>query len=77
MLVLLTNVTEYTGPGALPFLLDDGHTVVCHDRSFSDRGKLVKFAEQKSQGARIWLVRPQRRSMKRPLRAGAYPMRSY
>ena len=45
-LVLLTNVLEYTGPGALRFLVDDGHTVVCHDRSFSDCGKRAKFAEQ-------------------------------
>jgi 3-oxoacyl-[acyl-carrier protein] reductase len=44
-LVLLTHVTEYTGPGALPLLVNDGHTVVCHDRSFSDRGKRAKFAE--------------------------------
>jgi len=44
-LVLLTNVLAYAGPGALPFLLDDGHTVVCHDRSFSDHSKRAKFAE--------------------------------
>jgi NAD(P)-dependent dehydrogenase (short-subunit alcohol dehydrogenase family) len=45
-LVVLTNVVEYTGPGALPVLVDDGHTVVCHDRSFSDRSGRVKFAEK-------------------------------
>jgi NAD(P)-dependent dehydrogenase (short-subunit alcohol dehydrogenase family) len=45
-LVLLTNVVEYTGPGALPVLVDDGRTVVCHDRSFSDRSGRVKFAEK-------------------------------
>jgi len=44
-LVLLTNVCEYTGPGALPLLVNDGHTVVCHDRSFADLGTLAKFAE--------------------------------
>ena len=44
-LVLLTNVEEYAGPGALPCLLDDGHTVVCHDRSFADRDKRATFAE--------------------------------
>jgi 3-oxoacyl-[acyl-carrier protein] reductase len=44
-LVLLTNVVEYTGPAALPVLVNDGHTVVCHDRSFSDRSKREKFAE--------------------------------
>jgi NAD(P)-dependent dehydrogenase (short-subunit alcohol dehydrogenase family) len=44
-LILLTNVVEYTGPGALAALLADGHTVVCHDRSFSDRGARATFAE--------------------------------
>jgi NAD(P)-dependent dehydrogenase (short-subunit alcohol dehydrogenase family) len=34
--ILLTNVTQYTGPGALVALLADGHTVLCHDASFSD-----------------------------------------
>ena len=45
-LILLTNVVEYTGPGALPLLVDVGHTVVCHDRSFSNRSKRAKFAEK-------------------------------
>jgi 3-oxoacyl-[acyl-carrier protein] reductase len=45
-LILLTNVVQYAGPGALPFLVDDGHTVVCHDRSFSDSGKREKFTKR-------------------------------
>src|SRR5215475_7850834 len=44
-LVLLTNVVEYAGPGALPVLLDDGHTVVCHDRSFSDHRRRTEFSK--------------------------------
>jgi 3-oxoacyl-[acyl-carrier protein] reductase len=44
-LALLTNVLEYAGPGALPVLVGDGHTVVCHDRSFSDSSKRARFAE--------------------------------
>jgi 3-oxoacyl-[acyl-carrier protein] reductase len=44
--VLLTNVVEYAGPGALQVLLADGHTVACHDRSFSDHDKRAAFAEQ-------------------------------
>jgi len=44
-LILLTNVVEYAGPGALAVLVEDGHTVVCHDRSFSDASKRAKFAE--------------------------------
>lgn len=35
-LVLLTNANAYAGPGALAALLQDGHTVVCHDASFID-----------------------------------------
>lgn len=35
-LVILTNVTQYTGPGALAALLHDGHTIACHDASFVD-----------------------------------------
>jgi 3-oxoacyl-[acyl-carrier protein] reductase len=35
-LVLLTNVSQYTGPGALAALLSDGHTVACSDASFVD-----------------------------------------
>jgi 3-oxoacyl-[acyl-carrier protein] reductase len=45
-LVLLTNVLEYAGPGALSCLVGDGHVVVCHDRSFADRGRRAAFAEQ-------------------------------
>ncbi len=36
-LMLLTNVTQYTGPGALTALLRDGHTVMCHDPSFQKK----------------------------------------
>ena len=35
-LVLLTNVTQYAGPGALCELEKDGCTVACQDRSFVD-----------------------------------------
>ena len=35
-LVLLTSVTQYTGPGALTGLIADRHTVACSDASFSD-----------------------------------------
>jgi 3-oxoacyl-[acyl-carrier protein] reductase len=34
--VLLTNVTQYAGAGALGQLRKEGYTVVCQDRSFSD-----------------------------------------
>jgi 3-oxoacyl-[acyl-carrier protein] reductase len=35
-LVLLTNVTQYAGPGALSQLQKEGSTVACQDRSFAD-----------------------------------------
>jgi NAD(P)-dependent dehydrogenase (short-subunit alcohol dehydrogenase family) len=35
-LVLLTNVSQYAGPGALDALVRDGHQVACHDASFVD-----------------------------------------
>ncbi len=34
--VLMTNVTQYVGPGALPVLLREGMHVLCHDASFAD-----------------------------------------
>jgi 3-oxoacyl-[acyl-carrier protein] reductase len=35
-LVLLTNVSQYTGPGVLEALVQDSHTVACSDPSFAD-----------------------------------------
>src|SRR5262249_821190 len=35
-LVLLTNVTQYSGPGAVDALARDGHAVGCSDASFVD-----------------------------------------
>ncbi len=42
-LVLLTNVMQYTGPGALGVLVRDGHTVACHDAAFTDVGARAAF----------------------------------
>ena len=41
--VLLTNVTQYAGPGALTALLADGHHVVCHDASFAGEDQRIAF----------------------------------
>ena len=43
LLVLLTNVTQYTGPGALGALVRDGHTVACHDTAFMDAAARATF----------------------------------
>lgn len=47
MSLLITNVVQYTGPGALPVLLRDHERVFCHDRSFADPERASSFmAEQ-------------------------------
>ncbi|HLY91223.1 MAG TPA: SDR family oxidoreductase [Acetobacteraceae bacterium] len=45
-LVLLTNCSQYTGPGALAALLQDGHTVACHDVAFADAAARAGFNQQ-------------------------------
>jgi 3-oxoacyl-[acyl-carrier protein] reductase len=45
-LVLLTNVRQYAGPGAVTALLQDGHTVACHDTSFVDAVARADFQER-------------------------------
>lgn len=42
-LVLLTNATQYAGPGALEGLLAEGHRVICHDASFHDAQSRADF----------------------------------
>ena len=44
--ILLINVTQYTGPGALDALLEAGHTVVCHDPSFHRREARTAFEKE-------------------------------
>ena len=45
-LVLLTNATQYAGPGALAGLRERGHQVVCHDATFVDERKRTDFGRQ-------------------------------
>src|SRR5215475_7052588 len=45
-LVLLTNVAQYAGPGALSSLLPEGHQVACHDASFTDAAARTSFDER-------------------------------
>ena len=42
--VLVTNATQYAGPGAVKVLHDQGARVVCHDKSFVDEQAVQKFA---------------------------------
>jgi 3-oxoacyl-[acyl-carrier protein] reductase len=44
-LVLVTNVTQYTGPGAVDALVGDGHTVAAHDASFADPAARAAFGK--------------------------------
>lgn len=52
-ITLLTNVTQYAGPGTMVELLREGHTVICHDASFVDSGRRSDF-EAQAQGA--WAI---------------------
>lgn len=44
--VLVTNVRDYTGPGAVAVLLREGHEVICHDPSFSDEAARGAFGHE-------------------------------
>ena len=44
--VLVTNVQQYAGPGAVEALLAENHHVVCHDASFNDAQARVSFANK-------------------------------
>ncbi|MEV0694761.1 SDR family oxidoreductase [Streptomyces sp. NPDC050388] len=41
---LITNVTQYAGPGTVPVLLRNGYQVLCHDPSFRARGVRERYA---------------------------------
>jgi NAD(P)-dependent dehydrogenase (short-subunit alcohol dehydrogenase family) len=44
--VLVTNVTQYAGPGAMEVLRQQNSRVVCHDASFGDRVARDSFQSQ-------------------------------
>ena len=44
--VLVTNVTQYAGPGAIGALLQQHVRVVCHDRTFRERTIRDAFRDQ-------------------------------
>jgi 3-oxoacyl-[acyl-carrier protein] reductase len=44
--VLITNATQYAGPGAVEIMLRDGMRVLCHDRSFQDAAARSAFQTQ-------------------------------
>jgi 3-oxoacyl-[acyl-carrier protein] reductase len=44
--VLLTNVTQYCGPGALAHLVKSGAEVLCHDPSFVDPASRESFERE-------------------------------
>lgn len=41
--ILVTNATQYTGPGAVGILCAAGHRVVCHDLAFGDDDTVRAF----------------------------------
>lgn len=46
-LVLVTNATQYAGPGAVDALVQDGHAVVCTDASFADVVARAAFEDRR------------------------------
>lgn len=44
MRVLVTNATQYAGPGVVDVLCRQGHEVLCHDASFGDAAARAAFA---------------------------------
>jgi len=46
--VLVTNVTQYTGPGAIEVLLQQHMQVVCHDPTFREQAVRDRFRESHS-----------------------------
>lgn len=43
MATLMTHVRQYTGPGAVPVLLEQQHKLICHDVSFTDPAVVSQF----------------------------------
>ncbi len=46
--IVLTNVTQYCGPGALEQLIKSGASVLCHDPSFADCASRENFEREHS-----------------------------
>ncbi len=44
--VLVTNVTQYTGPGIIPALVQHGYHVLCHDGSFIDEKNRQEYTSK-------------------------------
>jgi 3-oxoacyl-[acyl-carrier protein] reductase len=44
--ILITNVLQYGGPGTIPVLLREGHQLVCHDQSFTDRAARAQYMRE-------------------------------
>lgn len=45
---LLTHATQYAGPGVADVLLGQGHTVLCHDESFTNQTVRHAFERSRS-----------------------------
>ena len=58
-LVLLTNATQYAGPGALEALLGEGHVVVCHDPTFGDPTARAAFDRARPRARAIAALSPE------------------
>lgn len=54
--ILVTNATQYTGPGAVKILCTAGFRVICHDSAFGNESSLRQFQETYPQT--ICLLKP-------------------
>lgn len=59
--VLVTNVTQYAGPGTVRVLHDQGARVVCHDKSFVDERTLQDYSRNHPQA--VCLSKPDVRGL--------------
>jgi NAD(P)-dependent dehydrogenase (short-subunit alcohol dehydrogenase family) len=57
--VLVTNATQYTGPGAVEILLRQGMRVLCHDRSFDMESARNAFSQQYPQAECLLQAEPE------------------
>lgn len=51
-IILLTNASQYAGPGVLQVLCAQGHNVLCHDPVFAEPAQRTAF-ERQHPGARV------------------------
>ncbi|MGD9975250.1 MAG: SDR family oxidoreductase [Desulfatirhabdiaceae bacterium] len=57
--VLITNMTQYTGPGTLPVLLRENMHPFCHDPSFENEDAALSFEKANPGATALWAQTPE------------------